>query len=217
MSDKSIHTEVFVIEGLILSFPKLFQPEPYRRNGIPQGKPYYSAALLFDEKIKDYINSRALDLAKKKYVNGEWEDASFGWPVNACNTNKYYLNNPRTSPLFYVNATAKEEYPPRIVDQLKNPVLDRGVIYSGMICAAGITIYTRPHPARPGEVGVGLGIGLYAIMKTGDGEPLAGDSVNPDELFSGVRTQTPSGSPFHSPNGAPASFPPAGTPLPDWM
>ena len=203
MSNKSVRTEVFVIENCILSHPHVFTAEPFKRNGMPQGEPFYSAVLLFGEEVKTVIQRYLQDLAPRAYPNGEYRHQSFGWPINMAKDHKSYMNNPRVAGMYYVNTKASLNYKPQVVGISRQPVIDRGEIYAGCIVAAGISLYSRPQPARPGEVGVGIGVGLSALMKTADGESLAGDSVDTDSLFQGVQTQVPQAG-WMSPNGAPA-------------
>lgn len=215
MSNKSVRSEVFVIENCILSHPHLFVAEPFKRNGMPQGEPFYSAVLLFGEEVKHIIDKYLQDLVPKAYPNGEYQHPSFGWPINKAESHKSYMNNPRVSGLYYVNAKASLNYKPQVVGQTRQPVIDRGEIYAGCVVAAGISLYSRPQPARAGEVGVGIGVGLSAIMKQGDGESLAGDSVDTESLFKGVQAQAPAAGPL--PGGAPAPAPAqTGNPAPNF-
>lgn len=205
----STSSDNFVLQGAILSHPHLFQAQPFMQNGVPQGDPFFSAVLLVDEATAAIVNQKAMETAQRHYKNGEFNHASFGWPCQPANLKEDYKNNPRTANLWMINVKAGQSYPPSVVDGNRQPIIDRGQVYAGCIVAAGVNCYTRPQPARPGEVGQGIGVGLKGIMKTGDGDSLGGDTVNPDTLFAGVQAQAPAAPAFTQPAGAPAPQQPA--------
>jgi hypothetical protein len=203
---KSTSSDNFVVQNCILSHPHLWKPEPFMQNGVPQGDPFYSTVLLVTEEAARLINGEAYKIAQAHFKNGEFNDPSFGWPCTPANTKPDYANNPRLANLYMCNTKAGQEWPPQVVDGNKQLVLDRGLVYAGCVVAAGINVYTRPQPARPGEVGQGVGVGLKAIMKQGDGEPLGGDTVDTDTMFSGVQAQAPVAG-AAMPGGMPAAAP----------
>lgn len=208
----SVQSENFVIENVIISYPKLFKPEPFMQNGVAQGDPFYSCVLLVDEATVQKIYQYAQGVAQSAYTKGEAQDPTFGWPWSPANLKPEYRDDPRTANLYMINAKAGQDYPPQVVGADHQPLIDRGQIYAGCVCAVGINVYSRPQPARPGEVGQGIGVGLKAAMKTADGESLAGDRVDTKALFSGVQAQaTPTASlPGGMPMGGGAT-PPAQT------
>jgi hypothetical protein len=196
--------ENFVIEGAILSHPHLFKPEPFMQNGVPQGDPFYSTVLLITAEQANVINTKAYEVAQKHYKNQEYMHPSFGWPASPANLKPDYANNPRLAHLWMVNTKAGMEFPPQVVNENRQLVVDRGTIYAGCVVAAGLNCYTRPQPARPGEVGQGIGVGLQAVMKMADGEAIGGGSVDVKSLFAGVQAQSPSATAFTPPGGQPA-------------
>jgi len=196
---------VFRVDNAILSFPHLWEPKPYMQNGVPQGEPFYSCVLLLDQVSVDLINKVAMDLAMVHYATKkEYTHQSFGWPVYPCAMKASYANDPRVAALSFVNTKASVKFPPSVVEPDGKggflPVKDRGSIYSGCVVSAAINVFTRPQPARMGEVGQGVGVGLKAIIKTRDGEPLA-ESIDLDSMFGGVVVQQSTASFF--PGGAP--------------
>lgn len=216
MVKKSTYSDTFLIENAIGSFVKVFTPEPFMQNGIPQGEPFYSMTLLVTQEAATLINQEAFKIASTHYSNGEPQHPSFGWPCQPANLKPEYANNPRTAHLYMVNAKAGMDYPPQVVepDGVKpdgspkyKAVTDRGKVYSGAVYAVGINVYTRPQPARIGEVGQGVGVGLKVVMKTSDAEPLAGDHVDADALFAGVKVQPASLQGMAMPNGMPMGVP----------
>lgn len=198
---KSAKTEVFVVENAILSFPHLFQPQQV----MNQGEAKYSAALLLPEAAAQLIMGKAQEIANQAFTNGEPQLGNFRWPVNPAKQNKNYVNNPRLSNLYVLNAKAHADYPPQIVDENRQTVMDRGKIYAGCVVAAGINLYTYNNMGN-----IGIGVGLSAIMKTADGEALGGGAVDPNSLFGGVQAQATS-------QGEATTASPNGMPMPPFM
>lgn len=196
---KSSSTEDFVVPNAVLSYPHLFQPQQVQGKGDPK----YSAAFLVDETTAGMINAKAQELAARHFVNGESQLPNFQWPLFPASSKPNYMNNPRLASLWVFNGKASADYPPQIVDQNRQPVIDRGMIYAGAIVAAGIRLYTYNNMGN-----IGIGVGLSAVMKQGDGESLGGESVDPNALFAGVQAQAPAA-------GMPAQGQPApGMPAP---
>lgn len=202
MSNQSSNTETFVIQNCILSYPHLFQPQQVQGKGDPK----YSAALLVDEPTMQQVYGKAQELAQSHFKNNEFSMPNFQWPIMQASGKPNYASNPRLASLFVINAKASADYPPQVVGADRQPVIDRGQVYAGCIVAAGIRLYTYNNMGN-----VGIGVGLQAIMKQGDGEALGGESVDPNALFSGVNAQAPAGGmpPASFPGGAPAPAQPA--------
>ena len=196
---KSVRSEVFVIQNALLSYPHLFKPQ------TPEGadEPKFSAALLVDEATAQMVYAKALEIANQAFQSGEQNLQKFKWPVSraadkqATNGSFPYRDNPRTAGLYLVNANASQDYPPQVVGQDRQPVIDRGQIYAGCIVAAGIQLFSYNTAGN-----VGVGVGLSAVMKQADGEQLGGGTVNAENLFSGVQAQPQTSVPM--PGGAPA-------------
>lgn len=68
-----------------------------------------------------------------------------------------------------MTASAKVDYPPKIVDRAVNPILDQSAIYSGIY--ANVSVNFFPY-AFAGKKGIGAGLGN--VQKVKDGESLAG-------------------------------------------
>lgn len=201
MPNQSSNSETFVVQNCILSYPHLFQPQQV--NG--QGDPKYSAALLVDEATAGMVYAKAQELAAAHFKNNEAALPNFSWPVIPASSKPNYASNPRLASLYIVNAKASADFPPQIVDGNRQPVMDRGQIYAGCVVAAGIRLYTYNNMGN-----IGIGVGLSAVMKMGDGEALGGEAVDANTLFGGVQAQAPAGMP-----GAPAGMPgaPVGMPV----
>ena len=173
---KSARSEVFIVENAILSYPHLFKPQMAQGATVPK----YSAALLVDEATAQRVYAEAQKVAGEAFVNGEQNLPQFRWPVTkaADKMNQkgvfLYRDNPRTADKYLINANASEDYPPQVVDQNRQRVVDRGQIYAGCIVAAGIQLFSYNTAGN-----VGIGVGLSAVMKTADGEALGGGTIFP--------------------------------------
>lgn len=196
---KSQRSDVFVVENAILSYPHLFKPQV----AVGATEPKYSCALLVDEATAKYVYEQARTVADAAFKNGEQNLDKFRWPVHkagdkqSTNGSYPYRDNPRTADRYLINANASQDYPPQVVGQDRQPVIDRGQIYAGCVVAAGIQLFSYNTAGN-----VGIGVGLSAIMKQADGDALGGGGkVDANNLFAGVSTQAPTGG--NTPAGAP--------------
>lgn len=201
MAKKSSHTASFVIQNAILSFPKLFQPEQI--NGT--GRSVYGASFLIDAATASMITQKAQELALGHFTNGETNNPKFHYPVELA-ANKYMSTGQKLydrvdlQDKYVISAKANAEFPPQVVGTDRQPILDRGQIYAGAIVAASINLFT--FQVQNG--GIGISIGLKAVMKQGDGEPMgAVVGVDVNQEFADVQTfAAPAGAVM--PNGMPA-------------
>lgn len=78
------------------------------------------------------------------------------------------------------NANANEDFPPTVVDRNRQPILDRMEVYSG--CYGRVAVQMYPYNFQGTK---GIGMGLVAVQKTRDGDPLGGVpvKVDPEDLF----------------------------------
>lgn len=176
-----MNTDTFLIQNAILSFPTLFKPKP-NDDGVLR----YSACLIIALDTAQLMMNKAKELAPKRFVNGEMTLSRFSWPIMRCIESKHYNTNPRLKDLFYINASATEDYPPAILDKQRQPVIDRSQIYPGCVVAAGIRLFTFD---KRGNVGVSTGVS--AIMKTGDGDRLGDAGIDANDFFKEVKVDAP--------------------------
>lgn len=73
-------------------------------------------------------------------------------------------------------ASANAEYPPHLVDQRVQPIMDHSQIYSGCWGYVALSVYAYNNQSR------GIGFGLNGIQKVRDDEPL-GYSFNVSSAF----------------------------------
>ena len=194
MAFQSIKTDPFRLDGVILSFPKIFTPEPYtNQQGMVQGDPYYSCVLLLNAQSANDIHQRMITLAQQGFPAGEYNYGNFEWPLRPAAQEERYRSNPVTANLQMVNSKASQNYPPQVV--MPNPAVPgefmpvpenmQSTFYAGVIASVAVQLYTRQSP-KPG-----VGVGLLVVMRTADGERLAGTTVNAGSLMAGVQVQAP--------------------------
>jgi len=81
-------------------------------------------------------------------------------------------------------ASAKADYPPEVVDERGNPIINQSQVYSGMYGKVNVTFF--PY-AFGGKKGIGCGLG--PVMKTKDGESLGGSAPTAAQVFGAPQTQ----------------------------
>lgn len=75
-------------------------------------------------------------------------------------------------------ASAKADYPPEVVDQGGNPIINQSEVYSGMYGRVNITFYPYVFGGKKG-----IGCGLGPVQKLRDGETLSGSHVSAAQAF----------------------------------
>ena len=87
--------------------------------------------------------------------------------------------DPTYKGMYYLNAKANPDRPPKIVDKDRNDIVDQSEVYSGCWVQAVLTFF--PYNANGHK---GIGVGLAAIRKIKDGPSLAGGTTVTDADFS---------------------------------
>lgn len=75
-------------------------------------------------------------------------------------------------------ASAKADYPPEVVDKMRNPIINQSEVYSGMYGRVNVNFF--PY-AFGGKKGIGCGLG--PVQKLRDGEALGGGRVSAAQAF----------------------------------
>jgi len=81
-------------------------------------------------------------------------------------------------------ASAKADYPPEVVDERGNPIINQSQVYSGIYARVNVSFY--PY-AFGGKKGIGCGLG--PVMKTRDGESLGGSAPTAAQAFGAPQGQ----------------------------
>lgn len=82
---------------------------------------------------------------------------------------------------YFINASANAEYPPKVVTFDRQPVEDPSEVYSGCYVQAVLTFFA--YNTRGNK---GVGVGLRAIRKISDGEPITGGGVTDSDFDDSV-------------------------------
>jgi len=158
-----------------LSFPNLFKTSAYEDN-----KPKFSASLLFTpesstaEKIKK--NSASL-------INEVWPDkAKRPKKIESCLRDGATMDYEGYEGMVFCSAKADAEWPPGIVDESLQRVLDPAYFYPGCYVMAEIMLYINPRFAR-------VCVGLNNIQRLREGERLGAVRSAPEEVFEAVDTE----------------------------
>ena len=170
-----------LVTGIVrLSYATVWEPRRPANN--PEAKPKYSCSLIIPKSDKQTINAinRAVDEAIQEGIG------KFGGRIPNKATLKLPLRDgdveregdPAYANSYFVNASANEEHPPKIVDKRVQPILDHAEIYSGVYAKVAINFYAF---SVNGNKGVACGLGN--IQKIRDGEPL-GSVSDPSAEFS---------------------------------
>lgn len=192
----------------ILSFPKVFTPS------IAKGatEPKYGLQLLFppgDPELTRIWNDFQIAL-KETYPSGVLPRGADVCLMNykeKFEGKDYY--DPRLADWYVFSCSAKAEDKPVVVDMNRQPILDPGLVCSGMLAwvSAGISGYSKGTG--------GVGGWLNGVMATGEMGQLGRLDNKPsvDQMFAGVTGGAPVGGPPAAPGAAPAyAAAPAPTP-----
>ena len=79
-------------------------------------------------------------------------------------------------------ARAKTDYPPEVVDQNLNPIINQSEMYSGVYARVNVSFFPYSFGGKKG-----IGCGLGAIQKLRDGEALGGSMPSASKAFSSQR------------------------------
>lgn len=163
----------FVTGKVRLSFVNVFEPR-----ADLQGKLKYSATLLIDKKDTKTV-SRLNDAFKKLLDDPETKMKMGGKLLNIDLPLRDGDEKDAAgyAGCWYLNAKANEDRPPLVVDRDRNEIIDKSEIYSGCYAQAIISLY--PYAVSGHK---GIGVGLSALRKLADGEPLGGSHVSADDF-----------------------------------
>lgn len=157
-----------MIKNARLSYANLFEPRAIVEGGALK----YSVSILIDKEDKetinaikkivaDYIKEQKWTEAQKKQADIALRDGPTEKPEDEEYANVVFLN-------------AKSDKKPLVVDQKRNTVTDPDIVYSG--CYANVYVSFYPFDKGGNK---GVGVGLQAVQKVRDGEPL-GNTVTAD-------------------------------------
>lgn len=168
-----------------LSYVHLFKPYAY----MPGQEEKYSCTVLVpktDVKTKQAIDN-AIAIATEKGIKDKWNGVRP--PVLAIPVYDGDGVRPSDGMPFgeeckghwVFTASAKADYPPQVVDQYVQPILNQTEVYSGMYANVCINFYPYAFGGKKG-----IGVGLGPVQKVADGEPLGGTSASASSVFTTI-------------------------------
>lgn len=169
-----------------LSYAHLY--EPYSNNG---GEPKYSVTVLMpksDTAAKARLDA-AFEAAKQKGIAEKWNGVLP--PVIASAIHDGDGVRPNGEP-FGAECrgcwvfTASSKNPVNLVDAGMNPIVQKGELYSGCYARVCVSLFAYNSAGKRG-----IGIGLEAVQKLRDGDPLGG-GVSVADAFGGDMGAVPS-------------------------
>ena len=170
-----------LVTGVVrLSYANVW--EARRPANQPDAKPKYSCSIIIPKADKATVSAinAAIDEAIREGV-GKFggkvpNKAVLKLPLRDGDTER--PDDPAYKNSYFINASANEDHPPRIVDKRVQPILDHAEVYSGVYAKVALNFYAF---SVNGNRGVACGLGN--IQKIRDGEPLGGFS-DPASEFS---------------------------------
>jgi len=152
-----------------LAFPSVFEPTQYGE----QGKPKYTITMLFP---KD-VDITSIKQMCKQAVIDKWGADQSKWPTPLAlpfgdGDTKQWDGFPGCT---FVRATSL--YPPGLVDQTRQEIIDRSKVYGGAYGRAQVNAYSWEFM---GKYGVSVGLQNLQILR--DGEPF-GNRQNAADAF----------------------------------
>lgn len=175
-------TQQITTTDVRLSYVTVFEPKP-----TPQGVEKYSVTCLLPksdkegyqalmsaigDEIAENKDTRLKGVAKPKLPIHDGDGVS---PTGV----EY---GPECKGHWVFTASANADYPPTLVDQRVQPIMDRAQLYSGCWGRVALSIYAYNNQSK------GIGFGLNGIQKVRDDEPL-GYSFNANTAFKPVESE----------------------------
>ena len=166
--------------GLVrLSYAHLFKPYAPASGGEAK----YSAALLIpkkDKKTLDRLQKALEEVKAAPYNTKRWADrngkiGNIDLPLRDGDVDK--AGDPVYKGMYYMNAKANEDRPPKVVDRDRVEITDPDEVYSGCWAQAVVTFFGYNANGHKG-----IGVGLAAIRKMTDGDRLGGTAVTDDDF-----------------------------------
>jgi hypothetical protein len=159
-----------------VSFPNVFRAKSMNDDS----KPKFSIVMLFDKKTDLKELKRAVHFAATE----KWGSDKTKWPKKL----KMPFRDgdvdkpdvPGYKNAIFVGASASEGYPPGVVDQRRQPIVNEADFYAGCFARAQLYAYTYEVKGN-----VGVTFGLNHIQKIKDGEKFSGRQ-NAEDVFEDV-------------------------------
>jgi hypothetical protein len=169
-----------VLPECTINWPALFEPK-----ATLSGDMKFSAELIFDEGT----DLSELKAAMKAAANDKWPNglpSGLYLSLRKASDKESYAGQEYFIGKMIMNASAKSDYPPQVLDVNRKPLMDRNKIVSG----TRVQVIVRPYAYANGNQ-KGVACGLLAVMRVRDGDPVPGSQINAAAMFGEVNPTTP--------------------------
>ena len=165
-----------------LSYVHLFKPHAQQ----PGAEEKYSCTILVpksDTATKARIDA-AIEAAKQKGISGKWNGVCppiVPHPVHdgdGVRPSDGMPFGPECKGHWVFTASAKADYPPEVVDQNGNPMINQSEMYSGVYALVNVEFFPYIFGGKKG-----IGCSLGPVKKVRDGEPLGGSAPTAAQAF----------------------------------
>lgn len=165
-----------------MSYAHLFKPYA----ATPGQEEKYSVTVLVPKTDTDTMGriNAAIEAAKQRGISEKWNGQRppiLPTPVydgDGVRPSDGMPFGPECKGHWVFTASAKADYPPEVVDQMGNPIINQSEVYSGMYGRVNVTFYPYVFGGKKG-----IGCGLGPVQKLRDGEALSGGHVSAAQAF----------------------------------
>jgi hypothetical protein len=172
---KILENNQVIVGPVRLSYANVFRP---RKNTQRAGEPLeYSVVLMIPKEGNEFISDPDAEKAALAKRLGEVAVEKFGRtpgkmhnPLRNGDTDVGSDGEPKYPGYWFVNASAKEEYPPVIVDARARPLDESSGWGSGDWAKVKVRLYAYDNKTR------GVGVGLVGVQFLAKDQPLGGGS-----------------------------------------
>ena len=185
---KTARTDYITTPEFRVSFAHIFAPHVNPKSG----KPSYGVVALFP---KATTNMQALSNIVSQCASLQWGDraTAFQWnnPIHDGDTAIYVSGDKKGQLKCIANPEIRGHWtidmsslnPVGVVDSNVQPIFEQARFYSGCYAVARVNAYAYENEQY------GINVGLGALQKTRDGEPLSSGSLNAEKEFAPIPQQ----------------------------
>lgn len=179
-------TSTIVTPEFIMAFPNLFEPKAFMQNGKAKGEPKYGLTMLFDPAVVEPLKAKAKEVALAKWPGRPLAELKFPFRNGDAEAAKAKAKGKDGS--FYVGKVvvkSDSKYQPQIVDQDKNPIIDKNRVFSGCYGYAELN-FVAYDGVNGGQDGVKAYVNFVLVARPG--KRIAGKDAA--TVFAGIKGGT---------------------------
>lgn len=158
-----------------LSYAHIFEPRPNQDD--PTNLKYTASIIIpkSDTKTLKRFQDAIAKLRSDPEARGVWggTDRGVHEPLRDGDTDETKAGDPTYQNTYFCNASSTKK--PKVFNKDRTEVMDPEDVYSGCYCQFMLNLFCYNHAGKKG-----IGVGLNAIRKIKDGEPLSGIVVTGD-------------------------------------